>query len=90
MFKKKDRGSEYFSLRAGILQAGNEYKIRATWRSANSYGFAEETVKINYPPYNGQCKVEPNQGILSLKYLMVGFHRLFCRCVTCDSFSNHM
>ncbi|CAD5121089.1 DgyrCDS9629 [Dimorphilus gyrociliatus] len=68
-----DKNSKDFSLKGGVVHSGYKYKLKLTMHNSQSYGFIEQAFITNYPPYNGMCKVEPNQ-IISL------IHKLKVEC----------
>ena len=54
-------------IKENLLESGMNYLLKLNTSSSftNRVGFniAAKTLRINYPPYNGQCHVVPKEGI---------------------------
>jgi hypothetical protein len=50
------------AIREGVLQLGQDYRLRFSVRDGTSVGFAEVAFRVNTPPSSGRCSVAPSSG----------------------------
>lgn len=61
----------FLVLEPGLLEPSTLYRVRVVGIHNDATGFTETELSANLPPYDGECWISPEEGLMSLKFIII-------------------